>query len=65
MAWFFRAIQSVQGTWACHHGVEVFDDHATLDEALAHLRVLAGELQPVGQIFIHTVDGEVRADLGG
>ncbi|WP_151082981.1 hypothetical protein [Nocardioides cynanchi] len=64
MAWFFRAIETVQGTWGCHHGAQLFDEHTTLDEALAHLRALAAELQPVGEIFIHPVGGQVRADCG-
>jgi hypothetical protein len=59
MPWFFRAIETVEGRWECRHGAQLFDDHATLDAALRHLRLLTAE-QPAVQVFVHTRDGQVR-----
>jgi arginine/ornithine N-succinyltransferase beta subunit len=60
MAWFFRAIETAQGGWECHHGARLFDEHPTLDDALDHLRALAQGRQEIVQLFVHTRDGEVR-----
>jgi hypothetical protein len=60
MAWFFRAIETDQGRWECHHGARVFDEHPTLAEALDHLRVIAADQQEAAQLFAHTLDGQVR-----
>jgi hypothetical protein len=60
MAWFFRAIETAQGRWECHHGARVFDEHPTLAEALEHLRAIAADQQEAAQLFVHTVDGQVR-----
>jgi succinylarginine dihydrolase len=62
MAWFFRAIETVQGRWECRHGARLFDDHGTVDEALRHLRAMAAEQQRGVQVFVHTRDGQVRAE---
>jgi hypothetical protein len=60
MAWFFRAIETANGRWECHHGARVFDAHVTLAEALEHLRVLATDQEEAAQLFVHTLDGQVR-----
>jgi hypothetical protein len=60
MAWFFRAIETAQGRWECHHGARMFDDHLTLADALEHLRALAADQQEAVQPFVHTLDGRVR-----
>lgn len=60
MAWFFRAIETAQGRWECHHGACVFDEHPTLAEAMEHLRAIAADQQEAAQLFVHTVDGQVR-----
>jgi hypothetical protein len=63
MAWFLRAIQTAQGEWECHHGARVFDAHATLEDALEHLRSLASELEGIAEVFVHSLDGQVRRDM--
>jgi hypothetical protein len=60
MAWFFRAIETDQGRWECHHGARVFDEHPTLTEALEHLRAIAADQPEAAQVFVHTLDGQVR-----
>jgi hypothetical protein len=60
MAWFFRAIEMAGGRWECHHGARVFDEHLTLTEALEHLRALAADQPEAAQLFVHTLDGQVR-----
>lgn len=60
MAWFFRAIETAQGRWECRHGALVFDEHLTLADALEHLRALAAEQSEASQLFVHTLDGQVR-----
>jgi hypothetical protein len=65
MPWFYRAIETVQGRWECRHGAWVFDDHATLEEALGHLRRLAADESSGVQVFVHTTDGQVRSESIG
>jgi hypothetical protein len=60
MAWFFRAIETDEGRWECHHGARVFDEHPTLAEALEHLRGIAADQPEAAQLFVHTLDGQVR-----
>jgi hypothetical protein len=62
MAWFFRAMETAQGRWECHHGALVFDEHSTLDGALVHLRSLAADYPEAAELFVHTRDGQVRSD---
>lgn len=62
MAWFFRAIETGQGRWQCRHGSRLFDEHLTLAEALEHLRSLAADREEDVQLFVHTRDGQVRAE---
>ena len=59
MAMFFRAIESEDGSWGCHHGRTAFDRHATLDDALRHLRELARAKAPAWLIAHHR-DGRVE-----
>jgi hypothetical protein len=60
MAWFFRAIETAPGRWECRHGVRLFDEHPTLADALKHLRELAGDHREPVELFVHTLDGQVR-----
>jgi hypothetical protein len=60
--WFFRAIETAHGRWECRHGALLYDDHATLDDALDHLRSLIAGERSVVQVFVHPLDGEVRAE---
>jgi hypothetical protein len=64
MPWF-TAIETEQGRWECRHGARVFDDHATLDEALGHLRLLTAAQQSAVQVFVHTRDGQIRDETIG
>jgi hypothetical protein len=38
----------------------VFDEHPTLAEALEHLRAIAADQPEAAQVFVHTLDGQVR-----
>lgn len=60
MAWFYRAIETADGRWECHHGSALFDDHPTLAEALAHLRSLAASCADAVELFVHDRDGRVQ-----
>jgi hypothetical protein len=60
MAWFFRAMEMSEDRWECHYGACVFDEHPTLAEALEHLRAIAADQSGTAQLFVHTLDGEVR-----
>jgi hypothetical protein len=62
MAWFFRAIETAQGRWECHHGARVFDEHLTLADALEHLRAIVADQEEAAQVFVHTLDGRVRGE---
>lgn len=59
MALFFRAIESEDGSWGCHHGRENFDRHASLEEALQHLRELARAKAPA-RLIAHFLDGRIE-----
>jgi hypothetical protein len=56
--WFFRAVETNEGRWVCRRGRHHFDDHATLADAMAHLRGLAAHEGPVW-LFAHHKDGRV------
>ena len=57
MAWFLRAIELDEGGWACRWSRTEFDRHASLKEALQHLRSLAQDLGEV-DIFVHPIRGQ-------
>jgi hypothetical protein len=59
VVWFFRAIESEDGTWTCRHGRAVFDEHPTLEHALAHLHALA-RMEPPAALFAHWHDGRIE-----
>jgi hypothetical protein len=63
MAWFFRAIETAEGRWECRHGMRVFDEHPSLGEALEHLRAIAADEREAVQVFVHTLDGQVRWEV--
>ena len=58
MAWFFRVMERPGTRWSCRRGRHELDDHADLDAALAHIRVLAGTASPA-EVFLHYLDGRV------
>jgi hypothetical protein len=59
MAWFFRAIELPDGSWACRSGLREVDRHDQLEHALAHLRDLAAESGPF-ELFAHRLDGTIE-----
>jgi hypothetical protein len=65
VAWFFRAIEAIDGTWSCRRGLQEFDQHPTLDAALQHLVELAQQ-DPPAWLFAHWQDGRVErlGDVG-
>ncbi|MGZ6779736.1 MAG: hypothetical protein ACXVGO_12150 [Mycobacterium sp.] len=54
---YFRAIEH-EGGWHCRQGSSVIDGHDDMDDALAHLSVLASADRP-SQVFVHYLDGSV------
>jgi hypothetical protein len=56
--WFFRVIELDDGAWACRRGVEEFDRHDELYDAVSHIRVIASEHTPA-ELFVHHLDGTV------
>ena len=68
MAWlFYRAFEAPDGTWSCRRGLTRIDEHASLNDALAHLRKLAAEEPVPGYIYAHWLDGRVEpmGEAGG
>ena len=59
MAWFLRAIEQTDGSWACKHGRTVFDRHDGLPEALEHLHGIAETIRPA-ELYVHWLDGTVQ-----
>ena len=59
MAWFLRAIEQTDGSWACKHGHAVFDRHTGLPEALEHLHGIAETIRPA-ELIVHWLDGSVN-----
>ncbi len=59
MGWFFRAVELIDGQWACRRGLEQYDAHLRLDGAIEHLRSLAADAQPA-ELFVHRLDGTVE-----
>jgi hypothetical protein len=59
VAWFYRAVEAEDGTWSCQRGLTLVDEHASLNDALAHLRKLAGEEDAPAYIYAHWLDGRV------
>ena len=60
MEWLYRAIGACDGTWSCQRGQTLIDRHASLNDALAHLRKLAGEEDAPAYIYAHWSDGRVE-----
>ena len=59
MAWYFRVIELADGRWACQRGVEHYDIHTQLYNAVGHLRSLAADSRPA-ELFVHRLDGTVE-----
>jgi hypothetical protein len=63
VAWFLRVVELPAGGWACRRGLEEFDRHPSLEEALSHLWSLAEHLGPV-EVIVHGADGTVTRLAG-
>ena len=59
MAWCLRAIEHTDGRWGCKHGLNAYDRHDELPEALDHLRRIAATMAPA-ELYIHRLDGSVE-----
>jgi hypothetical protein len=59
VAWFFHLIEQVDGRWACRRGLQEYDTHAELHDAVEHVRALAAAAQPA-ELFVHRLDGSVE-----
>ena len=56
----YRAWEASDGTWSCQRDQTVIDQHVSLNDALAHLRKLAGEADAPAYIYAHWHDGRVE-----
>jgi hypothetical protein len=58
MAWYFHIVELDDGRWACRHGSTEYHQHASLEQAVEHMRHVASEQAP-GSIIVHRRDGTV------
>jgi hypothetical protein len=56
MTWLYRAMELDDGWWACRHGLQLFDAHPQLDDAIAHCSELAGNNRP-SRVLLHPLGG--------
>ena len=59
VGWFFRVIEAGDGRWVCRRGRTELDGHAQLQDAIEHLRTLAGH-EVHAELFVHHQDGSVE-----
>lgn len=59
---YFRVIQQDERLWSCRRGREEIDDHASRQEAVDHMIVLASKHRP-SEVFVHHCDGVVESVL--
>ena len=59
VGWFFRVIEAGDGRWVCRRGRTELDGHAQLQDAIEHLRTLAGH-EVHAELFVHHQDGTVE-----
>jgi hypothetical protein len=52
-------MQMAEGRWGCHHGARLFDEHPRLARRSGNPRV-AVDQQGAAQLFVQTLDGQVR-----
>jgi hypothetical protein len=52
MARYFHIVELEDGQWRCRYGLEEFDTHPSLEQALEHMRVVAAAQAPA-TIFAH------------
>ncbi len=64
MAWFFHLIEQVDGRWACRRGLQEYDTHAELHDAVEHVRALAAAAQPA-ELFVHRLDTHLADGSAG
>jgi hypothetical protein len=64
VALFLHAVETGLDHWSCRRGRgpagEVACEHVGADEALAHLRMIAGGIEEAVSIVMHFGDGDVR-----
>ena len=60
MAWYFRVVEHEDRSWMCSRGLQVFDAHRILADAIEHINVLAAAYSPA-EVFVHRIDGSVES----
>jgi hypothetical protein len=55
MALYFHIVELADGTWACRHGLQQYDQHQTREQARRHIRCLASQHRPAS-IYAHPRD---------
>lgn len=58
MAWHLRVFELPNGRWSCRWSTTTFDEHDTLEAALAHLRAFTDDIGP-SQVYLHHHAGKV------
>jgi hypothetical protein len=60
----YRAFEQPDGTWSCTwwcpKGIALIDEHATLDDALAHVHNLAADDGASARLYAHWRNGRVK-----
>jgi hypothetical protein len=59
MSWHFRVVEVGDRQWQCRWGVETYDEHQTITDALDHIRIVAAEHGPA-TFFVHRRSGSVE-----
>ena len=59
MSWHFRVVEVGHDQWQCRWGAETYDEHQTMTDALAHVRLIAAEHGP-STFFVHRLGGSVE-----
>ena len=59
MAWWYRVVESDDGTWTCRLGLHVYDTHDDLTDAVRHCSALAAS-NPPSEVLVHRLDSDIE-----
>jgi hypothetical protein len=60
MAWHFHVVELADGRWLCRWGLEHYDTHHVLADAVEHLTAIAASNRPA-EIFLHRLAAPVQS----
>jgi hypothetical protein len=58
--WYFRVMETPDGSWECRRGPQLFDRHQDAASAVDHMRRIMAEHAPA-ELFLHRLDGTVTS----